>query len=107
VELLDRSSEPASGDDYVNNRILEALGLSLLIAGTSAAVFFGEWWRYPVNIRLVQRLLGADSIREVIAFPKTASGADPLTGAPAPVDEEQLRELGLALRGRPSGRPAS
>ena len=57
--------------------------------------------------RLVQRLLGADSIREVIAFPKTASGADPLTGAPAPVDEEQLRELGLALRGRPSGRPAS
>jgi aspartyl-tRNA synthetase len=57
--------------------------------------------------RLVQRLLGADSIREVIAFPKTASGADPLTGAPAPVDEEQLRELGLTLRGRPSGRPAS
>jgi aspartyl-tRNA synthetase len=51
--------------------------------------------------RLVQRLVGADSIRDVIAFPKTASGADPLTGAPAPVDEEQLRELGLALRGRP------
>ena len=42
----------------------------------------------------------ADSIRDVIAFPKAASGADPLTGAPAPVDEAQLRELGLALRGR-------
>jgi aspartyl-tRNA synthetase len=50
--------------------------------------------------RLVQRLVGADSIRDVIAFPKTASGADPLTGAPAPVDEQQLRELGLTLRGR-------
>jgi aspartyl-tRNA synthetase len=37
----------------------------------------------------------------VIAFPKTASGADPLTGAPASVDEAQLRELGLALRARP------
>ncbi|HYU61514.1 MAG TPA: aspartate--tRNA ligase [Solirubrobacterales bacterium] len=48
--------------------------------------------------RFVQRLRGADSIREVIAFPKTASGADPLTGAPARVDEAQLRELGLALR---------
>jgi aspartyl-tRNA synthetase len=40
-----------------------------------------------------------DSIREVIAFPKTASGSDPLTGAPAPVDERQLRELGLSVRG--------
>jgi aspartyl-tRNA synthetase len=34
----------------------------------------------------------------VIAFPKAASGADPLTGAPAPVDEAQLSELGLKLR---------
>jgi aspartyl-tRNA synthetase len=34
----------------------------------------------------------------VIAFPKTASGADALTGAPAPVGEMQLRELGIALR---------
>ncbi|MGH2954072.1 MAG: aspartate--tRNA ligase [Solirubrobacterales bacterium] len=48
--------------------------------------------------RIVQRLLRADSIRDVIAFPKSASGADPLTGAPAPVDETQLRELGLTLR---------
>ena len=41
--------------------------------------------------RIVQRLAGADSIRDVIAFPKTASGADALTGAPAPVDEMQLQ----------------
>ena len=50
--------------------------------------------------RIVQRLVGADSIRDVIAFPKTASGADPLTGAPAPVDEAQLRELGIERRRR-------
>jgi len=55
--------------------------------------------------RIVQRLIDSDNIRDVIAFPKTASGADPLTGAPAAVDEAQLRELGLTLRGRPpSGR---
>ncbi len=47
--------------------------------------------------RIVQRILDADSIRDVIAFPKAASGADPLTGAPAPVDPTQLRELGLRV----------
>ena len=53
--------------------------------------------------RIVAILAGRDSIRDVMAFPKTASGADPLTGAPAPVDEPQLRELGLELRAkRPS-----
>ena len=45
--------------------------------------------------RIVALLAGRDSIRDVIAFPKTATGADPLTGAPAPVDAKQLRELGL------------
>ena len=45
--------------------------------------------------RIVALLSERDSIREVIAFPKTASGGDPLTGAPAPVDRAQLRELGL------------
>ena len=45
--------------------------------------------------RTIAIMLGQESIRDVIAFPKTASGADPLTGAPAPVDATQLRELGL------------
>jgi aspartyl-tRNA synthetase len=45
--------------------------------------------------RIVALIAGRQSIREVIAFPKAASGADPLTGAPAPVDPVQLRELGL------------
>ena len=48
--------------------------------------------------RIVAILAGRDNIREVIAFPKSTSGADPLTGAPAPVDDIQLRELGLRLR---------
>ncbi|MBV8945462.1 MAG: aspartate--tRNA ligase [Solirubrobacterales bacterium] len=45
--------------------------------------------------RIVGALAGTESIRDTIAFPKAASGADPLTGAPAPVDSGQLRELGL------------
>jgi aspartyl-tRNA synthetase len=48
--------------------------------------------------RVVAIIAGRENIREVIAFPKATSGADPLTGAPAPVDEIQLRELGLRLR---------
>ncbi len=51
--------------------------------------------------RIVALIAGRDSIRDVIAFPKTASGSDPLTGAPAPVQERQLRELGLALAAAP------
>jgi aspartyl-tRNA synthetase len=47
--------------------------------------------------RIVAQLAGRPSIRDVIAFPKATSGADPLTGAPAPVDPAQLRELGLRV----------
>ena len=47
--------------------------------------------------RLTAILAGEDNIREVIAFPKTQSGADPLTGAPTPLDPRQLRELGLSV----------
>jgi aspartyl-tRNA synthetase len=50
--------------------------------------------------RIVQRLSGAETIRDVIAFPKTASGFDLLTGAPAPVDDVQLRDLGISLQKR-------
>ena len=45
--------------------------------------------------RIIAALAGVESIRDTIAFPKAASGTDPLTGAPAPVDPAQLRELGL------------
>ncbi len=45
--------------------------------------------------RLCALLAGVDSIREVIAFPKTASGGDPLTGAPTPITAEQRKEAGI------------
>ncbi len=47
--------------------------------------------------RFVALFAGESNIREVIAFPKTASGSDPLTGAPAPTTQERLDELGISL----------
>jgi aspartyl-tRNA synthetase len=49
--------------------------------------------------RLLAILAGELSIREVIAFPKTQKAFCPLTGAPSDVEEKQLKELGLSLRG--------
>jgi aspartyl-tRNA synthetase len=51
--------------------------------------------------RLVALMAGAESIRDVIAFPKTQRAQDLLVQAPSPVDEKQLRELGIRLREKP------
>jgi aspartyl-tRNA synthetase len=92
----------------VQSKVFEALG----IGAEEAEQRFGfllEALRYGAPPhggiaygldRWVAQLHGSETIRDVIAFPKTASGADPLTGAPAPVDESQLRELGISLRAK-------
>jgi aspartyl-tRNA synthetase len=48
--------------------------------------------------RICALLSGADSIREVIAFPKSGGGYDPLTAAPAPISAEQRKEAGVDAR---------
>ncbi|HLQ80999.1 MAG TPA: aspartate--tRNA ligase [Brachybacterium sp.] len=53
--------------------------------------------------RIVALLAGEDSIREVIAFPKTGNGFDPLTAAPAPITPQQRKEAGVDTRPAPRG----
>jgi aspartyl-tRNA synthetase len=52
--------------------------------------------------RFVALFAGEANIREIIPFPKTASGSDPLTGAPAPTTQERLDELGISLKTAPT-----
>jgi aspartyl-tRNA synthetase len=56
--------------------------------------------------RLVMMLAGASSLREVIAFPKTAKAADLMTEAPSAVDPRQLAQLGIAVAGEEPGEEA-
>jgi aspartyl-tRNA synthetase len=51
--------------------------------------------------RVIMLLVGAETIRDVIAFPKAASGADPLTGAPTPITPAQRREAGVDAKPAP------
>ena len=87
----------------VQRRVFEAIGLTTEEAEEKFG-FLLQAFRFGVPPhggialgldRLVMLLAGRDNIREVIAFPKTQSGQDPLTGAPGAVTEAQLRELGL------------
>ena len=92
----------------VQARVFKALGISEEDAQSRFGFLTGAF-RYgaPPHAgfafgidRLVAILAGEESIREVIAFPKTQSGADPLTGAPKPLAASSLAELGIRIVGR-------
>ncbi len=94
-------------DSSVQARVFKAIGLGDDEAARRFG-FFLQALRYGTPPhggialgldRIVAILAGEPSIREVIAFPKTAAAVDQMTGAPTEVDDRQLRDLRLALRG--------
>ncbi len=110
-DLVLNGSELGSGsvrihDPAVQSQVFEVLGISDEEAERRFGWFL-EALRYgtpphagfAIGIdRFVAILQDVPNIREVIPFPKTQSGADPLTGSPGRVDDVQLRELGIEVR---------
>ena len=110
-DLVVNGSELGSGsvrihDPAVQAQVFETLGISKAEAETRFGWFL-EALRYgtpphagfAIGIdRLVAILQNAPNIREVIPFHKTQTGADPLTGSPSRVEEDQLRDLGIEVR---------
>ena len=101
LELLSGSIRIHRPD--IQRKVFDALGISPQDAEERFG-FFLEAFRFgpPPHggigcgiDRVMMQMLGTDNIRDVVAFPKTQSGIDPLSGAPTPVDAEQLKILGL------------
>ena len=93
----------------VQERVFEVMGLSPEEANEKFG-FLLEGFKYGAPPhggiafgwdRVVALLAGTDSIREVIAFPKTGGGFDPLTGAPAPITAQQRKEAGVDAQPEP------
>jgi aspartyl-tRNA synthetase len=114
-DLVLNGWELGSGSIRIHDPVLQQRVFGLLGIDPEEAArrfgFFLEPFRYgapphggfAVGLeRLVAILAGEDNIREVIAFPKTQSGADPMTGAPYPVDDRQLRDLGIRVLPTPT-----
>jgi aspartyl-tRNA synthetase len=111
-DVVLNGTELGGGSIRVHDRELQGRLFAVLGIGAAEAEarfgFFLEALRYGAPPhggialgldRMLMMLAGAPSIREVIAFPKTASASDLMTSAPSPVDERQLRELGIAIKG--------
>ena len=89
----------------IQARVFKAMGISAEEAEAKFGFLMGAF-RYGApphggfafgTERLVAVLAGEDNIREVIAFPKTQSGLDPMTGSPVPIPDAQLDELGIRV----------
>jgi aspartyl-tRNA synthetase len=92
-------------DPQIQERVFEVLGLSHEeIEGKFGHLIRAFRYGAPPHggiamgiDRLAMLMAGKDAIRDVQAFPKAQSGADPLMGGPSPVDPAQLRELGIRV----------
>ncbi len=118
-DLVLNGQEIGGGSIRIHSRALQQRVFELLgIGEAEARAKFGflldalEYGAPPMGgiafglDRIVAILAGVDSIREVIAFPKTQKGTCPLTDAPTPVSSTQLAELGLAIRPEPGAEAA-